>query len=152
MNTETQRDVHMAADIAFKAELPIQIRFSDIDALGHINNNVYLSFFDLGKVDYFDKVRGYSVSWTEGSIVIAHLEMDYLSPIFYKEKIVVESKVVKIGNKSGEFIQQLRNKKSGEVKCICKSIFVYIDVITRRPAPIPYAWRQAVGKYEDTEF
>lgn len=138
--------------INFKAELPIQIRFSDIDSLGHINNNIYLSFFDLGKADYLDKVRGYSVNWTEGGIVIAHLEMDYLSPIFYKEKVIVQSKVIKLGNKSGEFIQQLKNEKSGEIKCICKSTFVYIDYITRKPANIPHAWREAVEKYEEMKL
>lgn len=147
-----KKDIMSTEGIEFKTQLPIQIRFSDIDSLGHINNNIYLSFFDLGKVDYYDRLRGYAVSWTEGSIVIAHLEMDYLSPIFYKEKVVVESKIVRVGNKSGEFIQQLRNEKSGDVKCICKSTFVYIDSITRKTASIPPVWKEAIEKFEGVKF
>ena len=132
----------------FKAKLPIQIRFNDIDALGHINNNIYLSFFDLGKVDYFDRMRGSSVSWTEGTIVLAHLEMDFLSPTFYREKVAVESKVVRVGNKSGEFHQRLINLQTGEVKCVCQSVFVFIDSESQKPAPIPHVWREAINKYE----
>lgn len=136
----------------FKASLPIQIRFNDIDALGHINNNIYLSFFDLAKADYFDKMRGSAVSWTEGAVVIARLEIDFLAPTFYKEEIVVESKIVRIGNKSGEFIQQLKNKTTGSVKCICKSIFVYIDAESQKPTTVPHAWRELVSKFEGVEF
>ncbi len=136
----------------FKASLPIQIRFTDIDALGHINNNVYLSYFDLGKADYFERVRGTAVSWIEGAIVIAHLEMDFLEPTFYTEKVVVESKMVKIGDKSGEFIQQLRSEKTGAVKCVCKSIFVYIDSESQKPASVPHVWREVMGKFEGVEF
>ena len=136
----------------FKANLPIQIRFNDIDALGHINNNIYLSFFDLGKADYFDKMRGSAVSWTEGAIVIAHLEMDFLEPTFYKEKIEVESKVIKIGDKSGEFLQQLKSKTTGAVKCICKTVFVYIDAASQKPTSVPYVWREAIEKFEEVKF
>ncbi len=132
----------------FKASIPIQIRFNDIDALGHINNNIYLSFFDLGKVDYFDRLRASAVSWTEGTIVVAHLEMDFLSPTFYREKIAVKSKVVKVGNKSGEFQQQLINEKTGEVKCVCKTVFVFIDTEAQKPSAIPHAWREAITKFE----
>lgn len=136
----------------FRASLPIQVRFNDIDALGHINNNIYLSFFDLGKADYFDKMRGSAVSWTEGAIVIAHLEMDFLAPTFYKENITVESKIVRIGDKSGEFVQRLRNQKTGDIKCICKSIFVYIDAETQKPTSVPHVWRELASKFEGVEF
>lgn len=139
-------------DLNFKTSLPIQIRFNDIDSLGHINNNVYLSFFDLGKADYFDKIRGSAVSWTEGAIVIAHLEMDFLAPTFYKEKITVESKIIKIGDKSGEFIQQIKSEKTGAIKCVCKSIFVYIDAETQKPTSVPHVWRQAAEKFEGVKF
>lgn len=135
----------------FNAKLPVQIRFNDIDALGHVNNNIYLSFFDLGKVEYLEQLRGASVSWIEGSMVIARLEVDFLSPTFYKEKVRVESRVARLGNKSGDFIQRLVNEQTGEVKCVCKSIFVFIDAETQKPAAIPHVWREAIHRYEGAE-
>ena len=37
----------------FRHRTPIQIRFNDLDAYQHVNNNVYFSFYDLGKENYF---------------------------------------------------------------------------------------------------
>ncbi|MDR1883696.1 MAG: acyl-CoA thioesterase [Prevotella sp.] len=136
----------------FKETLPIQIRFSDIDALGHINNNVYLSYFDLGKTTYFETVKGKSaISWTEGLIVVAHIEIDFFSPVYYRENIVVDSKVTRLGDKSGTFLQQIRNVKTGEIKCRCESVFVTYDAHTHSSMPIPGVWRQSISAHEGLE-
>lgn len=137
---------------SFKTSLPIQIRFSDIDALGHINNNVYFSYFDLGKTVYFDTIKPTTLSWTEGLIVVAHIEVDFFSPIYYKERIVVESKVIKLGEKSGVFLQQIRNVRTDEVKCRCKSVFVTYNAATQSSMPIPDNWREAISIYEELEL
>ncbi|MDH6309827.1 acyl-CoA thioester hydrolase [Dysgonomonas sp. PFB1-18] len=136
----------------FKASLPIQIRFGDIDALGHINNNIYFSYFDLGKTTYFDNIRPASVSWTEGLIVVAHIEVDFFSPIYYKEKIAVDTKVIKLGDKSGVFLQQIRNVKNGEIKCRCQSVFVTYNAQTQSSMPIPDDWRKVISEYEEVEL
>lgn len=136
----------------FKATLPVQIRFNDIDALGHINNNIYFSFFDLGKTNYFEVIKPTSVSWIEGMIVLAHIDVDFFSPIYYKEKIVVDTKITKLGDKSGVFLQQIRSVKNDEVKCRCESVFVTYDADTQSSMRIPDVWRSVISKYEGVEF
>ncbi len=136
----------------FKTSLPIQIRFGDIDAMGHINNNIYFSYFDLGKTAYFDLIRPMAVSWTEGLIVVAHVEVDFLSPIYYKEKIVVETKIKKLGEKSGVFLQQLRSVKNNEIKSRCESVFVAYNASTQSSMLIPDEWREVISTYEEMEF
>lgn len=136
----------------FRASLPIQIRFSDIDALGHINNNVYLSYFDLGKTTYFEDLKASYVSWTDGVIVIARIEMDFLAPVFYKENIVVESKITKIGNKSAVFYQQIRNSLTDEIKCTCTSVVVAYNPKTMTAMPIPEIWRNGISEFEKQSF
>ncbi|MBD8390309.1 thioesterase family protein [Dysgonomonas sp. BGC7] len=136
----------------FRASLPIQIRFSDVDALGHINNNLYFSYFDLGKTSYFEKIKPSAVSWTDGLIVLAHLETDFLSPVYYKENIAVDTKVIKLGEKSGVFLQQIRNIKTGEIKCRCESVFVTFNAHTQSSMPIPDSWRVVISEYEGLDF
>ena len=46
----------MEENIKYHHQLPIQLRFNDVDRYGHVNNNAYFSFYDLGKVDYFNLV------------------------------------------------------------------------------------------------
>lgn len=132
----------------FKTTLPIQIRFGDIDAMGHINNNIYFSYFDLGKTSYFEKICPTAISWTDGLIVVAHIEVDFFSPIYYKESIVVDTKIIRLGEKSGTVMQQIRNVKSNEIKCRCTSVFVAYDANTQSSIPIPDSWREVISKYE----
>lgn len=136
----------------FKTTLPIQIRFNDIDALGHINNNIYFSYFDLGKTDYFEKIKRSLVDWTEGIVVIANINADFLSPIYYKEKIEVDTKVTKLGEKSGVLLQQIRSVKTNEIKCRCQTVFVTYNPDTQSSMVIPDVWRNAISQFEEREF
>ena len=36
----------------YKHSMPVQIRFNDVDQYGHVNNNAYFAYYDLGKQDY----------------------------------------------------------------------------------------------------
>lgn len=136
----------------FKHSLPIQIRFGDIDALGHINNNIYYSYFDLGKSMYFEEVKADAVTWTDGVIVLARSETDFILPVYYREHISVVSKITHLGDKSGVFIQQIRNTDTGEIKCECKSVFVAFDKKSRTSMVLPQEWRDAISKYEGKDL
>ena len=54
----------------FKHLTDIQIRFNDIDMLGHLNNTMYFSYFDIGKADYFNAIRRTDNHWGHLDIVI----------------------------------------------------------------------------------
>lgn len=136
----------------FRSVVPIQIRFSDIDALGHINNNVYFSYFDLGKSFYFENLKTSYVSWTDGIIVIARIETDFISPVFYKEDIVVESKIKKIGNKSAVFVQQIKNTLTNDVKCRSSSVIVAYNPKTKVAMSIPDIWKKGISEFEGMSF
>lgn len=47
----------MAEDIKFRHTMPVQIRFSDVDQFGHMNNSVYFSLYDLAKTTYKRCIR-----------------------------------------------------------------------------------------------
>ena len=55
----------MAEDIKFRHTMPVQIRFSDVDQFGHMNNSVYFSLYDLAKTTYIKDVLAVptGVSW-----------------------------------------------------------------------------------------
>lgn len=52
------KNITMNAEIKFKHEVPVQIRFSDVDQYGHMNNSVYFSLYDFAKTSYFRDVFG----------------------------------------------------------------------------------------------
>jgi len=48
---------------AFPHRIPVEIRFNDIDILGHVNNTVYFSFYDTGKAWYFKDIVDWDIDW-----------------------------------------------------------------------------------------
>ena len=134
--------------IKFKHTIPIQLRFNDFDALGHVNNSVYFSFYDLGKTSYFNEVLpdvGFS---KEVGVVIANIQISFLLPVYPGEDVAVETAVVEIGNKSFKLLQRLIDIDTNEVKCICHTIMVCYDAKTKTTRPISDEWRRAMADFE----
>lgn len=128
--------------------VPVQMRFNDIDVLGHLNNSVYFSFFDLGKTAYFSKVRGENVDWMKADIVIANINCDFLAQTFFHEPIEVRTQTIKMGEKSIVLAQQVCNSDTGEVKAQCLCVMVSFDITTGKSKPLSENWRSALQRFE----
>ena len=72
-----QREIEEDARIEYHHTMPIQFRFTDADRFGHVNNSVYLQYYDTAKVDYFEKV-GADIFHRDHAMVIAHIEFNFL--------------------------------------------------------------------------
>lgn len=136
-------------NITFKHITPIQLRFNDFDALGHVNNSVYLSFFDLGKTGYFMQVLPDVQLNREVGIVIADIHVSFLLPVYPGENVAVETAVFEVGNKSFKLYQQLIDLDTNEVKCICKTVMVCFDAKTKSTRQISPEWRKAMADFEE---
>ena len=64
--------------------IPVQIRFSDIDRLNHINNACYHNYIELGRVEYFEKILAGHINWDETGFVLARTEMDHLEQVYLR--------------------------------------------------------------------
>lgn len=136
----------------FHCTTPMQLRFSDLDTLGHVNNAVYFNLFDLAKSDYFNKVKGATQDWRHVNIMMANINCDFMAQVFYDEPIVVKTQTLSIGDKSFKMLLQLENEATGEVKCVCTQVMVYIDLEAKRPARLPDEWRRDLSRFEGREL
>ena len=58
--------------IQFNYAYPIQIRLSDLDPIGHVNNGVQFFYYDLGRIHYLETINGAPISLTEIDMVVVH--------------------------------------------------------------------------------
>ena len=128
-------------------KLPIQIRFNDVDQMGHINNAVIMEYFDLGKSAYFSAV-GIPPETGEFTVVIVHLEVDFLAQIRYHDNIHITTHVEKVGNKSVTTLQQVHNSDTGTVCASCRTILSGYSRLTGASAPIPDKVRESIAAFE----
>lgn len=131
----------------YKVSLKVQIRFSDLDALNHVNNSFQSQYYDLGRIDYFEKVMGRELDWSKVVVVIVHTENNFFSPIVQGEKIFVESKLVKFGNRSMTMNQRLVDSK-GVVKGTCRTILAGFNRDTNASAPIEEDFKRRFLEFE----
>ena len=134
-------------NIAFHHRIPVQLRFSDIDKFGHVNNSVYFSLFDMCKTKYLLEVVGEHVFDTMG-IVVANINANFLAPIYYQDEIAVQTSITRLGNKSFTLLQRAINTRTKEVKCECLTIMVTFDLIKNQSIPIPENFKDKVREYE----
>lgn len=137
-------------EITFHHRLPIQLRFSDADPFGHVNNAAYFQYYDTAKIDY---VRTVCPPAEKGfAIVVVHLEADFLSQVFTTDHVEVQTAVISIGHKSFTLLQRLINTDNGQVMCQGRTVMVAFDRNTNQAVPVPDDWVEAMCRYEGRDL
>lgn len=127
-------------DIAFS--LPIQIRFSDIDAYLHVNNGVYFNYFEHARAVYLNDTCNWNVM--ETGCVVGRIEIDYLHPIHLEDSITALVHCSRIGNSSFDlehFLVGMTKKGKQITFAKCKCIMVTVDMKTMNTIAVPEIYR-----------
>src|SRR5271157_1704471 len=93
--------------ITFKHRCKVDIRFVDMDALGHVNNANYFTYFEQSRIEYFKGVVGENINWAEDGLILAHAEIDYKIPLILGDDVFIYTKVSRIGTKSFDVIYSI---------------------------------------------
>ena len=121
-------------------ETPIQKRFSDVDTFRHVNNVAQQMYFDVGKVDYYERVIGEEVLAGDLRIVTVSTATSYLGQVRMHDDVRVTTTCERVGNKSLTLFQQLL--VGGEVRSESRSVMVVFDFAAQRSEPVPDRWRE----------
>jgi acyl-CoA thioester hydrolase len=121
---------------------------TDLDPLGHVNNGVIYSYYDMGRLHYFDQV-GQSIDWQLLDKVIVRLECDFIEGIFFADNISVETKITEIGNRSMKMMQRIVDNNTGNIKSKCLSILSGYDRQNNTSKEISEEFRRNVAAFEN---
>ncbi len=120
--------------------LPIQMRFRDTDAFGHVNNVVYASWIEVARIAF---MRG--LEPPSGDLILAHLDLDFLEQVTFGQRILVETRVAKIGRTSVTLDQRVyaRDVLASRVR----SVVVLYDYKANEKRLVEGAFRDALEQY-----
>ena len=135
-------------NIEFNHQEIIQIRFNDIDVLGHVNNAIQIMYFDFGKVKYFEALKNQVLDWSGSDLVMVNFNVDFMEPIFISSHIVVKTKVYEIGNKSIKLIQMIKDYETNHIKSVCRSVMCGFNPKTNTSLLISDEWRDLINRFE----
>lgn len=123
-------------------ETKIQMRFADVDRLGHVNNVNIMHYFDVGKDEFLSRTMNTKVGFKEHSIINAATHASYFEQIKPGENIAVRTSLIKIGTKSFTLLQEIVNTDTQTVKSRSECIMVMFDFCAQRSIIIPHDWRE----------
>jgi acyl-CoA thioester hydrolase len=153
----TRRDP-VAGD--FRYEHPIEVRFVDTDAFGHINNATYLSYFEAARAGYYREVAGIPFgtgeSAAERTFVIAEAHIVYRSPAFFGENLLVACRFEWVARSSFGLAYRIRAETSsiGPARVVAdgETTQVMFDVKRGRPMKVPADLLTLFEDYEGREI
>jgi acyl-CoA thioester hydrolase len=134
----------------------VEVRFSDTDAMGHVNNASYLTYVEIARAAYYEAATGeqmhLGVHGAEEGMILAEIRMTYRSAAFFGENLTVESRVERIGRTSFTMVHRLTAPESrygpARLIAIADSVLVSYDYSAELPIPVPLQLIEATEAWE----
>ena len=133
----------------YKFKAPVTIRFSDIDAVGHVNNAIYLTYFEEARFSYWSEAIGWKFS--DHGVIVGRSEVNYLKPIMLHDEIACYVRTTRIGNSSFDIMHVLvRISPTGEEICTTgKTVCISYNYSANKSVPIPKDERRRMIDYDE---
>lgn len=135
----------------FRNRLYFPVRFSDLDAMGHVNNARYLTFFEEGRAHWFREGWDLPMDSTAYPVIVARVELDYLAPIPFGVNIGVYHRVTELGGKSMKMEGWVCVEEEKGPRPAAKYLItlVWFDYQAGKSVPIPKIDRKKILAYEN---
>ena len=123
---------------------PLDTRWADNDIYGHVNNVAYYALFDTAVNRFLINAGVLDIHNGETIGLVVETGCQYYAPLAFPEALEAGLRVARLGNSSVRY--EVGIFKAGEDEPAAEGHFihVYVNRETRRPAPLPDAFRQAL--------
>jgi len=125
-------------------KVPIEVRWRDLDALGHVNNAVYLTYFEHARLGYLRALLGsdFEVDPTASlprgyQFILARVTCNFRSPARINDRLTVAIYVSRVGRKSFVFEYRITDEVSGRLVAEGSSTQVWYDYARGESVPVP---------------
>jgi acyl-CoA thioester hydrolase len=121
-----------------------EIRFSDIDAAGIVNNAVMMTYLEQARIELFGEIAGEDWDWGKAGAVVARHEVDYIAPIPFQAQVEIVTWVEAVGRSSMTvgYEVALRKSKVWTIVAKARTVLVSYDLIAKRSIPLHAIWRK----------
>ena len=131
----------------FRVCSTLQPRFRDTDAMGHINNAVYVTYLEVARQEYWRELDR-TLDYRHVPFILAHVTIDFRSEALMKETLELGVRCDWIGGKSFGFGYEIREQASGRLVVEASTVKVCYDYTTKQSIPMPDALKQKLEVFE----
>ncbi|HXF70674.1 MAG TPA: thioesterase family protein [Thermoflexus sp.] len=136
-------------DLPFQLAVPIEVRFRDMDAMGHVNNAVYFTYFEQARIHYLRHLAQLPPPLEPFGMIVAEATCQYRAPITMGMPIQVWIRVAEVRQRSFIFLYKIERRDNGQIMAMGRSVQVAYDYARGTPVPIPEPWRERFLQFEE---
>ncbi len=114
----------------------LTVRFSDCDAMGHVNHAVYFTYFEQCRFAWWRHLGG-AAGIPGATTIIVHADCDYRAPAHVHDELEIRLTLTGIGRTSISIAYQIANLTTGQQLADGHTVNVTVDPVTRVPVPVP---------------
>lgn len=115
---------------------PVEVRFRDLDALGHVNNAVFLTYLESARIAYWLELSG-RTGLAGMDMILARVEIDYRSQAGYRDQLEVGVRVASVGRSSVTMEFRIVERETQRLVAESRNVLVFYDYAANRSLPIP---------------
>ena len=127
----------------FGFRFPMEVRFRDLDALGHVNNAVYLTYMESARIAYWLQVTG-RTDLHGMDMILARAEVDFRAPLQYRDRIEVGVRCASMKRSSLVLEHEIVRVPDRLVVAMARKVLVHYDYAAGRSTPLPPELRQRI--------
>jgi acyl-CoA thioester hydrolase len=122
-------------------------RFSDIDVYNHVNNAVYLTYFEEARMAFTHTCGLRALYSRECSTIIAHADIDYKAPALLHDTLHVQLTVAALKRSSFAFVYTIVRSGDQRVIATGNSVQVCFNFVLNAPVRVPESWRVILNQH-----
>ena len=134
-------------ELAWTIVAPLRLRFRDTDAMGHINNAVYVTYLEVARQEYWRAFRD-GEDYRVVPFILARVEVDFRSEALMHETLELCIRCLYVGGKSFGFDYVIREAVSQRLVVRASSVQVFYDYASKQSIPCPPEMRERLETFE----
>ncbi len=135
------------SDAKWTVVAPLRPRFRDTDAMGHINNAVYVTYLEVARQEYWRAFKD-DENYRVVPFILARVEVDFRSEALMHETLELAIRCSFIGGKSFGFDYEIREQRTRRLVVAATSVQVFYDYATKTSIPCPPEMRARFEQFE----
>ena len=127
-------------------KVTIEVSFRDLDAMGHVNNAVYLSYMETARIKFLVDLLAVT-SLHDLPVIMAEATCTFKAPAFFGEQLTVGIGVSRFGSKSFDMAYRI-DAGDGRLVALAKTVQVMYDYAAARTIVVPEAFKAKVLAFQ----
>ncbi len=131
--------------------VPVVVQWGDQDAFGHVNNTVFLRWFEVGRISYFSEARmAHDARGAGRGPILAAVACNFRRQVTFPDEVLIGSRVSRIGTSSLVIEHAVASVRLGAIVADGRSTVVNFDYAAGESSPVPDELRRVIEAIEST--